>query len=87
MLRGRQAGIRARLTPKDEARGRDGRGFQGPGLDHGVFIPFRLMFGEDFRSVPIVEASIDGTLSPERNWSLGKAIAKLRCVPALILGT
>ena len=58
----------------------DGRGFQGPGLDHGVFIPFRLMFGEDFHSVPIVQASIDGSLSPERNWSLGKAITKLRCV-------
>jgi aromatic ring-opening dioxygenase catalytic subunit (LigB family) len=38
------------------------------------------MFGEDFRSVPIVQASIDGSLSPERNWSLGKAVTKLRCV-------
>ena len=53
----------------------DGRGFQGPGLDHGVFIPFRLMFGEDFRSVPIVQASIDESMSPERNWSLGKALS------------
>lgn len=42
------------------------------------------MFGEDFRSVPIVQASIDGSMSPERNWSLGKAISKLRCVPALM---
>jgi len=80
-----QAGIRARLTPKDEARGEDGRGFQGPGLDHGVFIPFRLMFGEDFRSVPIVQASIDGSLSPERNWSLGKAVSKLREEGILVL--
>lgn len=81
-----QAGIRARLTSKDEARGMDGRGFQGPGLDHGVFIPFRLMFGEDFRrSVPIVQASIDGSLSPERNWSLGKAITKLREEGILVL--
>ena len=75
-----QAGVRARLTGPNEARGMDGRGFQGPGLDHGVFIPFRLMFGEEFRSVPIVQASIDGSLSPESNWNLGKAIAKLRCV-------
>lgn len=75
-----QAGVRARLTGPNEARGVDGRGFQGPGLDHGVFIPFRLMFGEEFRSVPIVQASIDSSLSPESNWNLGKAIAKLRCV-------
>jgi hypothetical protein len=38
------------------------------------------MFGEEFHSVPIVQASIDGSLSPEGNWNLGKAIAKLRCV-------
>jgi len=80
-----QAGIRARLTTPDEARGRDGRGFDGPGLDHGVFIPFRLMFGEEFHSVPIVQASIDGSLSPEGNWNLGKAIAKLRDEGILIL--
>ena len=49
-------------------------------MDHGVFVPFRLMFGEEFRSVPIVQASIDGSLSPESNWNLGKAITKLRCV-------
>ena len=80
-----QAGVRARLTGPNEARGMDGRGFQGPGLDHGVFIPFRLMFGEEFRSVPIVQASIDGSLSPESNWNLGKAISKLRCVCSFYL--
>ena len=62
----------------------DGRGFQGPGLDHGVFVPFRLMFGEEFRSVPIVQASIDASLSPESNWNLGKAITKLRCVYSVL---
>jgi hypothetical protein len=41
------------------------------------------MFGEDFRSVPIVQASIDGSMSSERNWLLGKAITKLRYVPSL----
>ena len=79
-----QAGVRARLTGPNEARGMDGRGFQGPGLDHGVFIPFRLMFGEEFRGVPIVQASIDGSLNPESNWNLGKAIAKLRCVYSVL---
>lgn len=28
--------------------------------------------------MPIVQASIDGSLSPEGNWALGKAITKLR---------
>ncbi|KAN0141122.1 Extradiol ring-cleavage dioxygenase, class III enzyme, subunit B [Lactarius tabidus] len=79
------AGIRARLTTKDETRGRDGRGFEGPGLDHGVFVAFKLMFGDEFRSVPIVQASIDGSLSPEGNWALGKAIASLRKEGILIL--
>ena len=36
----KEAGLKARLTPKTEARGDDGRGFSGPGLDHGVFVPF-----------------------------------------------
>ncbi|KAF8267569.1 Extradiol ring-cleavage dioxygenase class III enzyme subunit B [Lactarius quietus] len=79
------AGIRARLTTKDETRGLDGRGFEGSGLDLGVFLPFSLMFGEDFRSVPIVQASIEGSLSPEGNWALGKAITSLRKEGILIL--
>ncbi|KAJ7614000.1 Extradiol ring-cleavage dioxygenase, class III enzyme, subunit B [Roridomyces roridus] len=72
------AGQRARLTPKTEARGKDGRGFSGPGFDHGVFIPFRIMFGNVFKDIPIVEVSIDSSLSPEVNWDVGKAVAKLR---------
>lgn len=73
------AGLSARTTPPTEPRGRDGRGFAGPGLDHGVFIPFRIMFGHEFTAVPIVQASIDASLSPEKNWELGQAVAKLRC--------
>lgn len=73
-----KAGQPARSTSKLEARGEDGRGFSGPGLDHGVFVPFRLMFGEDFTSIPIVQASIDSSLSPETNWAVGRAVAKLR---------
>jgi aromatic ring-opening dioxygenase catalytic subunit (LigB family) len=52
--------------------------FIGPGLDHGVFIPFRLMFGEEFTDIPIVQVSIDSSLSTEKNWALGKAMSKLR---------
>ncbi|KAJ7867962.1 Extradiol ring-cleavage dioxygenase, class III enzyme, subunit B [Mycena leptocephala] len=75
----------ARLTPKTEERGSDGRGFSGPGLDHGVFIPFRLMFGEEFTDIPIVEVSIDSSLNTEKNWALGKAMSKLREEGILVL--
>ncbi|KAJ7168153.1 Extradiol ring-cleavage dioxygenase, class III enzyme, subunit B [Mycena crocata] len=81
----KQAGQRARLSPKTEKRGSDGRGFSGPGLDHGVFVPFRLMFGDEFTDIPIVQVSIDSSLSTEKNWALGKAVAKLREEGILVL--
>jgi len=81
----KEAGQVARTTPRTESRGSDGRGFSGPGLDHGVFVPFRIMFGEEFMDIPIVQVSIDGSLSPEKNWALGQAVAKLREEGILIL--
>ncbi|KAI0670526.1 Extradiol ring-cleavage dioxygenase class III enzyme subunit B [Trametes maxima] len=81
----KDAGYLARTTSKLEARGEDGRGFSGPGLDHGVFVPFRLMFGEEFTDIPIVEVSIDGSLDPEKNWALGEVVAPLRREGILVL--
>ena len=72
-----QAGYLARTTTKLETRGEDGRGFSGPGLDHGVFVPFRLMFGEE-TDIPIIEVSIDGSLNAEKNWALGEVVEPLR---------
>jgi len=80
-----EAGYKARTSPKSENRGVDGRGFDGPGLDHGVFVPFRIMFGHEFMDVPIVQVSIDGSLSPEKNWEIGSALSKLREEGYLIL--
>jgi len=81
----KEAGYSARSTPKTEPRGEDGRGFSGPGLDHGVFVPFRIMFGEEFTEIPIVEMSMDGSLDAERNWALGSAVQKLREEGILVL--
>ncbi|KAH9854082.1 Extradiol ring-cleavage dioxygenase class III enzyme subunit B [Lenzites betulinus] len=81
----KDAGYLARTTSKLEARGSDGRGFSGPGLDHGVFVPFRLMFGEEFTDIPIVEVSIDGSLDPQKNWALGEVVAPLRREGILVL--
>ena len=36
------------------------------------------MFGEEFTEIPIVQVSIDASLSPEKNWEIGKAVAALR---------
>jgi len=41
-------------------------------------VPFRIMFGEDFTEIPIVQVSIDSSLDPKKNWELGKALASLR---------
>ncbi|CAK5279473.1 unnamed protein product [Mycena citricolor] len=81
----KKGGQKARLTTTLENRGQDGRGFAGTGLDHGVFVPFKLMFGEEFKQIPIVQVSIDSSLSPEKNWALGKAVASLRQQGILVL--
>ncbi|KAK4050876.1 hypothetical protein OIV83_003298 [Microbotryomycetes sp. JL201] len=78
------AGKPARLTTKLEARGEDGRGFRGPGLDHGVFVPFKLMFSDDC-PVPIVQVSIDSSLQPQDEWQLGAALEPLRSEGVLII--
>jgi aromatic ring-opening dioxygenase catalytic subunit (LigB family) len=74
----KRSGFAARLTMISEPRGQDGRGFLGSGLDHGVFIPFKFMFGDEFKSTPIIQVSIDGSLDPVRNYELGKAVKALR---------
>lgn len=39
------------------------------------------MFGVDFLAgPPIVQVSMDGTLDPEKEWALGKAVDELRHV-------
>jgi len=80
-----EAGSEARITPRSESRGADGRGFAGPGLDHGVFIPFRIMFGNEYLDIPIVQVSIDASMSPEKNWQVGSAVSALREKGYLVL--
>lgn len=79
-----KAGIKSRLSPAMEPRGEDGRGFSGPGLDHGVFVPFKLMFGDN-APVPIVQVSIDSSLTAKDEWSLGAALEPLRSEGVLII--
>ncbi|GAA5842128.1 hypothetical protein JCM9279_002795 [Rhodotorula babjevae] len=79
------AGIKSsRLTTKLEARGEDGRGFSGPGLDHGVFVPLIHMFNGS-APVPVVQVSIPSDLRPETQHALGVALAPLRSEGVLVL--
>jgi len=84
----KKSNLPARLTSRSESRGLDGRTgkpLPGPGLDHGVYIPFSLMFGQEFTDIPIVAVSIDESLSPVDNWKIGAALKELRNEGILIL--
>ncbi|GAA6043180.1 hypothetical protein JCM8097_008714 [Rhodosporidiobolus ruineniae] len=78
------AGLPSRLTSKLEPRGEDGRGFVGPGLDHGVFVPFKLMFN-DSAPVPIIQVSLASSLRPEDEYRLGAALEPLRSEGILLI--
>ncbi|KAG8833663.1 hypothetical protein FRC17_010267 [Serendipita sp. 399] len=80
----KEAGMSARTTPVSESRGMDGRGFRGPGLDHGVFVPFTHMFGDE-TDIPVVQVALDGSLDPAKEWALGKAVESLRQVSSAFL--
>ncbi|KAG0705220.1 Extradiol ring-cleavage dioxygenase class III enzyme subunit B [Suillus ampliporus] len=84
----KEAGQEAKLSSPHESRGWDGRTsppHPGPGLDHGVFVPFKLMFGDKIDDVPIVQVSIENSNDPQQNWAVGKAVSKLREEGILIL--
>lgn len=45
------------------------------------------MFGNEFTDIPIVQVSIDSSLSTDKNWALGKAVSKLRLVSFSLAGS
>lgn len=56
------------------------------GLDHGVWVPFKIMFN-DTLDIPIVQVSLLDTGSPARSLKVGKAIAALRDEGVMFIGT
>ncbi|MGD0635905.1 MAG: class III extradiol ring-cleavage dioxygenase [Beijerinckiaceae bacterium] len=55
------------------------------GLDHGVFIPFKLIYPD--ADVPLVQLSLQKDLSPALHIQIGQALAPLRDEDVLIVGS
>lgn len=57
----------------------------GRGLDHGTWIPLRLMYPEV--DIPVVAISVPLRLSPEQLYRIGQTLAPLRSEGILVLGS
>ncbi|KAK9465767.1 Extradiol ring-cleavage dioxygenase, class III enzyme, subunit B [Lipomyces arxii] len=58
------------------------------GLDHGVWVPFKIAFGKGQElTVPVVQVSLFKSDDPRQHVALGKALSSLRDENILIIGS
>ncbi|WP_153147632.1 class III extradiol ring-cleavage dioxygenase [Dechloromonas sp. H13] len=71
------AAIRAAGLPVDKDAGR--------GLDHGAWVPLRLMFPD--ADVPVIPLSIQSRGGPQQAWALGRALGPLAARGFLVIAS
>jgi len=55
------------------------------GLDHGVFVPLKIMYPE--ADIPCVQLSLLSSLDPESHIAVGEALRGLECENVLLIGS
>ena len=75
------ARVRELLDSAGVASGEDSQ----RGLDHGVFVPFKLVYPD--ADVPMVQMSLNRNLDPVTHLQLGRALVPLRDEGVLIVGS
>jgi 4,5-DOPA dioxygenase extradiol len=73
------------VSPPSAAAGLPVEPDAGRGLDHGAWVPLRLMFPE--ADVPVIPLSIQSHGGPREAWRLGQALAPLAAQGFLIIGS